>query len=381
MKMIRFILPILCSLWLAVPSLPAAPDAVILLNVSADTTRSFYKDLNPLFAASWKRDTDQDVTVAMTHNGSTLEARAVLGGLDADVVTLNQETDLDLLAASKARLLSPDWRTAFPNESVPFESTVMFLVRAGNPKAIKDWDDLVKPGVRIVMPSPKSSGNGRYGYLAAWAYALRHNGGDESKARDFVARMFRNVAVLDVGGDSATTSFTHGEIGDVLVTFESEAYRIRHDATLDGGRFEPVMPSLSLLARLARGHRGPEHRQARHPARGAGLPAIPVLAGRPGTRGQVVLPPHRQGRAGPPRGRVQAGGNRRCAGGVRRLGQGAGGSLQGRRDLRPDLPAVRRGQSGGFPLCLGAGPEVIPLVPVPREDCRSWSEEKSRPRK
>ena len=250
MKRIRLLLPVLCFLLLAAPPLPAAPDAVILLNVSADTTRSFYKNLNALFAASWKRDTDQDVTVDMAHNGSTLEAKAVLGGLDADVVTLNQETDMDLLAASKQHLISSDWRTAFPNESVPFESTVMFLVRAGNPKAIKDWDDLVKPGVRIVMPNPKTSGNGRYGYLAAWTYALRHNEGDEGKARDFVRRMFKNVAVLDVGGDSASTSFARSQIGDVLVTFESEAYRIRHDSTLDGGQFLPVMPSLSILARL-----------------------------------------------------------------------------------------------------------------------------------
>ena len=250
MKTLRSLLTVLCLLLLIVPSLPATPDAVILLNVSADTTRSFYKDLNALFSASWKRDTDQDVTVAMAHNGSTLEVKAVLGGLEADVVTLNQETDMDLLAASKAHLLAADWRTAFPNESVPFESTVMFLVRAGNPKAIRDWDDLVKPGVRIVMPSPKSSGNGRYGYLAAWAYALRHNGGDEDKARDFVTRIFKNVAVLDRGGDSATTSFARSQIGDVLVTFESEAFRIQHDATLDGGRYLPVMPSLSLLARL-----------------------------------------------------------------------------------------------------------------------------------
>ena len=250
MKTIRCLLSVLCFLLLSAGWLPGAPDAVILLNVSYDVTRPFYKDLNALFAASWKRDTDQDVTVAMTHGGSTLEAQAVLKGLEADVVTLNQDTDMDLLAGAKEPLISPDWRTQFPNRSVPFESTVMFLVRAGNPKAIKDWDDLVRPGVRIVMPSPKTSGNGRYSYLAAWAYALRHNGGDEGATRDSVRRIFKNVAVLDTGGDGATSSFARSQIGDVLLTFESEANRIRHDATLDGNQFELVMPSLSVRARL-----------------------------------------------------------------------------------------------------------------------------------
>ena len=250
MKRIRCLLSALCLLLLTAGWLPGAPDSVVLLNVSADTTRTFYKDLNPLFAASWKHDTDQDVTVTMTHNGSTLSARAVLDGLDADVVTLNEETDMDLLAAAPAHIISPDWRTEFPNHGVPFHSTVMFLVRAGNPKAIKDWDDLVKPGVRLVLPNPKTSGNGRYSYLAAWAYALRHNDGDEAKARDFVRRLFKNVGVLDTGGNGATTSFARQEVGDVLLTFESEVYRIRNDATLSEEKFEPVMPSLSILARF-----------------------------------------------------------------------------------------------------------------------------------
>ena len=250
MKRIRCLLSVACLLLLTAGGLPGAPDEVILLNVSFDVTRPFYKDLNALFAASWKRDTDQEVTVEMTHGGSTIEAQSVLKGLEADVVTLNQDTDMDLLAGAKEPLISPDWRTQFPNRAVPFESAVMFLVRAGNPKGIKDWDDLVKPGVRIVMPSPKTSGNGRYSYLAAWAYALRHNGGDEGMARDFVRRMFKNVEVLDNGGDSATTSFARSGIGDVLLTFESEALRIRHDATLDGNTFEPVMPSLSIVAHL-----------------------------------------------------------------------------------------------------------------------------------
>ena len=250
MKTSRSFVIVLCVLLFSAGWLPGAPDSLILLNVSADTTRSFYKDLNLLFSKSWKHDTDQEVTVTMTHNGSTLSARAVLDGLDADVVTLNQETDMDLLAAGPAHLISPDWRTEFPYHSAPFDSTVMFLVHAGNPKAIKDWDDLVKPGVRIVLPNPKTSGNGRYSYLAAWAYALRHNDGDEVRARDFVRRLFKNVGVLDTGGEGATNSFARQQVGDVLLTFESEAYRIRNDASLDGDRFEPVMPSLSILAHL-----------------------------------------------------------------------------------------------------------------------------------
>ena len=225
-----------------------APDAMILLNVSCDATRAFYHDFNPAFAASWKHETSQDVTVTITHDGSVNAARTVLQGLDADVVTLDAVADMDLLAASKGQPLSPNWRTQFPNESVPFQTTVMFLVRAGNPKAIKDWDDLVKPGVRVVMSNPKTSGNGRYGYLAAWAYALRKHHGDESLARDFVRQMFKNVDRLDTAEYAATLTFAQSEIGDVLLTFESEAGRILHDPVFAEEKLELVTPSLSILA-------------------------------------------------------------------------------------------------------------------------------------
>ena len=176
----------------------AAPPPATLLNVSYDVTRPFYKDFNPLFVADWKTKTGQDLTVTMSHNGSTVQARAVLDGLDADVVTMNQDSDIDILA-ERGHLLPRDWRAQFPNGSVPYTSLIMFMVRGGNPKGIKDWNDLVKPGVKLVIPNPKTSGNGRYSYLAAWAYALKQNNGDEGKARDFVKRLFNNVAVLDTG--------------------------------------------------------------------------------------------------------------------------------------------------------------------------------------
>ena len=250
MKRKRFLCLAAGFLLLPARGAPAAPDAVILLNVSCDATRAFYHDFNPLFAASWKHDTDQDVTVAITHDGSANAARAVLKGLDADVVTLDAVADLDLLAASQGPLLSPNWRTQFPHESVPFQSTVMFLVRAGNPKAIKDWDDLVKPGVRLVLSSPKTSGDGRCAYLAAWAYALQQPHGDETRAREFVRQMFRHVERLDTAGNDATLTFAQSQIGDVLLTFESEASRVLHDPGFAGDKLEPVTPSLTILAPL-----------------------------------------------------------------------------------------------------------------------------------
>ena len=225
----------------------AAPEPVTLLNVSYDVTRTFYQDVNPLFVKDWKDKTGQDVTVTMSHGGSTTQARAVLDGLDADVVTMNQDTDIDLLA-EHGGLVSKDWRAEFPEHSVPYTSTILFLVREGNPKGIKDWDDLVHPGVKIIVPNPKTSGNGRYSYLAAWGYALKKNGGNESKAKDFVASMFRNAAVVDTAGRAATTTFAQRGIGDVLLTFENEVYFIRKDAAIGGDKLQTVIPSMSILA-------------------------------------------------------------------------------------------------------------------------------------
>ena len=241
------------SLLAGVCFLPAvtfcAPESIpnSLLNVSYDVTRAFYQELNPLFVADWKQKTGQDVSVRMAHGGSSVQARSVLDGLDADVVTMNQDTDVDLLVDS-GRLLPADWRKRLPNNSVPYTSTILFLVRPRNPKGIKDWDDLVKPGVKIVVPQPKTSGNGRYSYLAAWGYALKKNGGDEAKAKDFVAKLFKNAAVLDTSGRAATSTFTLRGVGDVLLTFENEVYLIQNDPALGGNKVQVVIPSMSIRA-------------------------------------------------------------------------------------------------------------------------------------
>ncbi len=225
----------------------AAPPPVTLLNVSYDVTRGFYRDYNALFAKDWKDQHQQELTITMSHDGSTVQARRVLDGLDADVVTMNQDTDIDILA-ERGNLVAKDWRTKFPNGSVPYTSTILFMVRTGNPRGVKDWDDLVKPGIKLVIPNPKTSGNGRYTFLAAWGYALKKSGGNEAMAKDFVGRLFKNVVVLDKGGRAATTTFAQRGIGDVLLTFENEVFVIKNDPTLGGDKLEPVTPSLSIRA-------------------------------------------------------------------------------------------------------------------------------------
>jgi sulfate/thiosulfate transport system substrate-binding protein len=214
-----------------------------ILNASYDVSRELYKDIDPAFVAAWKKQSGADIEIKQSHGGSTKQAQAVAEGLDADVVTLNQPTDLDFLVSKGA--VSSDWRKKFPDGAAPYTTTTIFLVRKGNPKGIKDWDDLIKPGVSVVIPNPKTSGNGRYTYLAAWGYALDKLGSDD-KARDFVAKLFANVPVFDGGGRGATTSFTQRAIGDVLVTFENEAALIK--AEVDGQNFDVVYPSLSVEA-------------------------------------------------------------------------------------------------------------------------------------
>ncbi|NOT70144.1 MAG: sulfate ABC transporter substrate-binding protein [Hyphomicrobium sp.] len=214
-----------------------------LLNASYDVSRELYKDINPAFAASWKKSANVDVDVKQAHGGSTKQAQAVAEGLEADVVTLNQPTDLDFLAGKG--VVSADWRKDFPNGAAPYTTTTVFLVRKGNPKGIKDWDDLVKSGISVVIPNPKTSGNGRYTYLAAWGYA-QDKLGSADKAREFVGQLFANVPVFDGGGRGATTTFTQRDIGDVLVTFENEAALISKE--VDGKNFEIVYPSLSVEA-------------------------------------------------------------------------------------------------------------------------------------
>jgi sulfate transport system substrate-binding protein len=237
-RIVRALLAGAAALWLG-----AAHAEVTLLNVSYDVTRELYKDINPAFIAQWKQTTGERITVEQSHGGSSKQAQSVANGLEADVVTMNQSTDIDLLARSG--LVPNDWRQRLPYNSAPYTSTTVFLVRKGNPKQIRDWDDLAKPGIAVIVPNPKTSGNGRYTYLAAWGYAVKKGGG-ETAARDFVTRLFRNVPVLDGGGRGATTTFTQRDLGDVLVTFENEAVLIQQE--LGSAGFEVVYPSISLQA-------------------------------------------------------------------------------------------------------------------------------------
>ena len=222
---------------------PGAFAQTSILNASYDVSRELYKDINPAFIASWKKSSGNDIEVKQAHGGSTKQAQSVAEGLEADVVTLNQPTDLDFLASKG--VISNEWRNKFPHGASPYTTATVFLVRKGNPKGIKDWSDLVKPGTSVVIPNPKTSGNGRYTYLAAWGYALDTLGSDD-KARDFVGKLFANVPVFDGGGRGATTTFTQRGVGDVLVTFENEAALI--NAEVDGKNFDIVYPSLSVEA-------------------------------------------------------------------------------------------------------------------------------------
>lgn len=215
-----------------------------LLNVSYDIARELYVEINAAFTKSWKAKTGQDITINQSHNGSSRQARSILEGLEADVVTFNQVTDVQVLY-DKGKLIAADWQKRLPNNSSPYYSLPAFLVRAGNPKNIKDWDDLVKPGVQVIFPNPKTSGNARYTYLAAYAYAKAKYGSDE-KADEFVKRLFANVPVFDTGGRAATTTFVERQTGDVLITFEAETNAIRDLSGKD--KYQVVVPSQSLLA-------------------------------------------------------------------------------------------------------------------------------------
>jgi sulfate/thiosulfate-binding protein len=215
-----------------------------LLNVSYDPTRELYRDINTLFAAAYKQ-TGEAVAIRMSHGGSGAQARAVIAGLDASVVTLALAADIDAIAAESGKI-PKDWQKRLANNSSPYTSTIVFLVRKGNPKRIKDWDDLAKPGVQIVTPNPKTSGGARWNYLAAWAFAADKSDGDEEKVRAFMTALFKNVSVLDTGARGATTTFARRGIGDALIAWENEAHLALQELGADG--FEIVVPSLSILA-------------------------------------------------------------------------------------------------------------------------------------
>ena len=222
----------------------AAANEVKLLNVSYDPTRELYDAVNPAFAKAWKAKTGDDVTIQQSHGGSGKQARAVIDGLEADVVTLALGYDVD--AVAKSGLLPGDWQKKLPQNATPYTSTIVFLVRKGNPKGIKDWSDLVKPEVQVITPNPKTSGGARWNYLAAWAYALKQSKGDEGKAKEFVKALYRNVPVLDSGARGSTTTFVERKVGDVLLAWENEAFLAVEQ--LGKGELEIVAPPLSILA-------------------------------------------------------------------------------------------------------------------------------------
>ena len=227
-------------------TLPArAADPIEILNVSYDPTREFYDDFNKQFIAYWKQKSGQDVTVTQSHGGSGKQARSVIDGLKADVVTLALAYDIDVIA-EKGKLLPQDWQSQFPHSSSPYTSTIVFLVHKRNPKHIRDWDDLIRSDIQVITPNPKTSGGARWNYLAAWAYAKNAFGGDEGKIKEFIGKLYKNVPVLDTGARGATTTFVQRNIGDVLISWENEAFLAEQET--GKGKFEIIRPSVSILA-------------------------------------------------------------------------------------------------------------------------------------
>jgi len=224
---------------------PALAKEVTLLNVSYDPTREFYKDYNQVFADYWKKKTGDEVKIYQSHGGTGKQARAIIDGLEADLVTLALAYDIDVIA-EKTSLFGKNWQSRRSNNSAPYTSIIVFLVRKGNPKGVKDWDDLVKPGVSIITPNPKTSGGARWNFLAAWGYALKQSGGDEKAARDFVTALYQNVPILDSGARGSTTTFVMRGIGDVFLCWENEAFLALNE--LGSDTFEIVVPSVSILA-------------------------------------------------------------------------------------------------------------------------------------
>lgn len=244
MKRLRKTIIALSAVLFVVSPLTVQAENITLLNVSYDPTRELYQEFNTAFVKYWQKEKGQSIVVKQSHAGSSKQARAVIDGLDADVVTLALAYDVDAIA--KARMLPANWQLRLPHNSSPYTSTIVFLVRKGNPKAIRDWDDLVKPGTAIIPANPKTSGAARWGYLSAWGYALKQYGNDEAKAKEFIGKFYANVPVLDSGARGATTTFVERGIGDVLVGWENEAYLALKE--FGSGKFQIVTPSVSILA-------------------------------------------------------------------------------------------------------------------------------------
>jgi sulfate transport system substrate-binding protein len=243
LKTFRGVLLVILILGLQLPAGEAAD--ISMLNVSYDPTRELYQEFNQAFAKYWKAKTGQKVTINQSHGGSGKQARSVIDGLEADVVTLALAYDIDEIG-EKSGLIKKGWQKSLPHNSAPYTSTIVFLVRKGNPKGIRDWDDLARPGVTVITPNPKTSGGARWNYLAAWGYALKKSGGDEKKAKEFVAKIFRNVPVLDSGARGSTTTFVQRRIGDVLLAWENEAFLAVNE--IGKNSVEIVIPSMSILA-------------------------------------------------------------------------------------------------------------------------------------
>jgi len=225
-------------------ALPVGAKTTELLNVSYDPTRELYADFNAAFAKHWKKSTGQDIRINQSHGGSGKQARSIIDGIEADVATLALAYDIDELAA-RGGLVPADWQKRLPHNSSPYTSTIVFVVRKGNPKGIRDWGDLVNNGVQVITPNPKTSGGARWNFLAAWAWALKHYDGNEARAKEFVAKLFKNVPVLDSGARGSTITFSERRIGDVFLSWENEAFLIQKEKP---GEFEIVAPSLSILA-------------------------------------------------------------------------------------------------------------------------------------
>jgi len=236
---------VLVATLIACVAIPAAEAATTLLNVSYDPTRELYVDYNAAFAKYWKAKSGQDVKFNQSHGGSGKQARTVIDGLAADVVTLALAADIDQIA-TQGKLLPLNWQSRLPNNSSPYTSTIVFLVRKGNPKGIRDWGDLVKPGVSVITPNPKTSGGARWNYLAAWAWALKQPGGSEETAKEFVRKLYNNVPVLDTGARGSLTTFAQRDIGDVAISWENEAHLALRE--MAANKFEIVVPSISILA-------------------------------------------------------------------------------------------------------------------------------------